>query len=605
MCGIFAVLHRSATVEDRLVYSAALASLRHRGPDNVSSWFSDRVFLGHTRLAIVGLGTSSDQPFIFDNLILLFNGEVFNYIEIRQQLTQVGYSFETGSDTEVVIKAYHYFGARAFSMFNGMWALVIHNKLTNETIVCRDRFGQKPLFIGDKCGKIVISSELHAIAKVVSPIPNLSAICLFVLEGSYSVKGNTFFSNVFEVPKACYIHFRGEELVESVCYWEYPGKSNQNEGFDLHFIETLYNSVEIRLRTEVDYCMLLSGGVDSTIIAGLTRQLAGNSKNLTAFTFSSGDDDDEKQYAQFVAKELGVCLHVVETNESAVEYIESLKRLVKLLGRGHSSPAIVSVDKIYNCIGKMGYKVALDGQGADEMLAGYKHYHYHLICDSVSAGRWGEIPALVSDLKAEGAAGVAIMAMRSSLPEWGRSIMRRAFGYESIINKSFYRKLEDSPYEVLRKNPDGYNCFDRYLIKQHKEGLSNLLYYGDIVSMANSIENRSPFMDHRLVEIAFRSDSKIKVDAGLNKSILRKTEVYSRFKSVLERKKVGFNTPIGKSIRYCFLKELQESKILQSPIFERQQLRDFLKSDEALEKKYERFVFRLFQIHLWHNEFIG
>ena len=604
MCGIFVALNAHVDAESRLRYTAALTSLKHRGPDNQSSWFSDRAFLGHTRLAIVGLGAASDQPYIFDNLVLVFNGEIFNFVEIRELLCEKGYNFQTTSDTEVVIKAFHCFGLNAFSMFNGMWALVIHNRISNETVICRDRFGQKPLFITKSDGNIYISSELHAIATTVSLVPNLQAIRQFIQEGTCSISGNTFFSNVFEVPKASYIIYRGQNLVQNSRYWQYPDKILDSNGSSEAFLAILSDAIKIRLRTDVDYCILLSGGIDSTIISALTRQLASETKRLTAFTFSSKDKDDETKYAKMVADQLGICLHVVDSDERDVDYLQSLRRLVRLLGRGHSSPAITSVDKIYRNISKMGYKVALDGQGADEILAGYKHYHYHFLVDCILAGSWGQIPSVIRDLKDEGPADVALMAMRNSLPTWGRTAMRRVFGYESILCKIFNQGLDQSPYEMMVKIPYDYDFLDRYLLKQHQEGLSNLLYYGDIVSMANSVENRSPFMDHRIVELAFNSGHEIKIQDGVNKAVLRKTESYSQFKSVLDRKKIGFNTPIRQSIRKRFAEELGDSHLVSLPIFNRCGFNEFVKSDRVVDKRFERFVFRLYQVHLWCDEFI-
>ena len=182
MCGII-LATSSSGIEDIIPsLKSALNSLNHRGPDNASYLYDHNIFLGHTRLAIIGLDSASNQPFSYENLSLIYNGEVFNYIEIRENLQNKGYIFETESDTEVVLKAFHCFGTDCFNLFNGMWALAIHDKKNNELIVSRDRFGQKSLFYTLINDKLVFASELHAIALVHRSKPNYSEIKSFIQE---------------------------------------------------------------------------------------------------------------------------------------------------------------------------------------------------------------------------------------------------------------------------------------------------------------------------------------------------------------------------------------------------------------------------------------
>lgn len=209
MCGIFAAISDDEITHLIPLLKKALSTLDHRGPDNSSSWIDSHIFLGHTRLAIVGLDDASNQPYIYEDLILIYNGEIFNYVEIREQLKKRGYSFETDSDTEVVLKSFHLFGTDCFKSFNGMWALVIYDKKSGEVIVSRDRFGQKPLFYSLIDHKVVFASELHAIATLDGCNPNYRAIKSFLQEGDFNVGGETFFDGIFEFPNAHFMRCKG------------------------------------------------------------------------------------------------------------------------------------------------------------------------------------------------------------------------------------------------------------------------------------------------------------------------------------------------------------------------------------------------------------
>lgn len=406
----------------------------------------------------------------------------------------------------------------------------------------------------------------------------------------------------FPTPILCVV--RGGGIISCERYWSYPEKCESSSLSDDSFHQLLNDAVEIRLRTDVNYCLLLSGGIDSTLLAGITQKLVGASVPISAFTYSSKDGDDEVTYAKIVAQDLNLELNISSTPPDAEDYLNFLKNLVRSLGRGHSSPAIISSSILYRSVSERGFKVALDGQGADELLAGYKHYHLHLIMECFSRGLFSQIIPLLKDLKSEGVKGVIIMALRNSLPSWGRYFLRKLYGYESIFNTKNLFQPKQNPFIQDLIAPKSYGVFDRYLFKQHTSGLKNLLYYGDIVSMASSVENRSPFMDHRLVELAFQEGPLLKVRYANNKATLRSHPVYIRFKRILERKKVGFNSPIDRHIKFQMLEELRGSKILDWPIFNSEKIREYVRDDSLMSKKYERFLFRLIQVHLWSEIFI-
>lgn len=602
MCGIFATFSADKLSNDEEALINSLGRLEHRGPDNTGYWSDEKVFLGHTRLSILDTSPSGHQPFFFEDLAIIYNGEVFNFIELRDELRSLGYDFQSTSDTEVVLKAYHAYGVECFAKFNGMWSLCIYNKRTEELVVSRDRFGQKPLFYNYENHTISLASELSALFRIKKTGPNFEAISSFLKEGDFNVAQNTFFNGFFEFPAAHFAVFKKGCLIESVRYWQYPSFLKSSEG-DVKdkFHQLLEDAVKIRLRTDVDYSVLLSGGCDSTIISGIMRNFVPEKRMISSYTFSSQDEDDESEYAAEIARHLNM-KSITLTNSEKFDAIRSrLLNLVVNLGRGHSSPAILSVEALYRRVNKDGFKVIIDGQGADELLAGYKHYHLHLIIDMICQFRWRELPPILRDVKSEGLFNIVIMALRNSLPRTLRTILRRIYGYEGLFTTQNKNRLQSATIlsEPEQTKIDGAGFFHKYLLGQHQIGLKNLLYYGDIVSMSTSIENRSPFMDHRLVELAFASSDKLHVKGASDKAVLRSHSVYMRFRTLLERKKVGFNSPLDRDIKKNMIAELSKSDILNWPIINKSKLRDYIDNGKFFEIKFERLLFRLYQVHLW------
>ena len=504
MCGIFAAynIQEQSVGESELI--AATEAVSHRGPDH-SSHFSDGFcFVGHTRLSIVGIAETGNQPFVFEHLVMVYNGEIFNYIELREELKALGYDFESESDTEVVLKAYHQWGGDCFKRFNGMWSLVIYDKSDRSMIVSRDRFGQKPLFILKNQATFYVASEIQQLAPLSDGEVDFGLIQMFLKEGGYDGQGRTFFSAIKDFPKAHFCRIDAKGNIETTRYWDYhKGKvAAADEQSFKDFEALLEDAVKLRLRSDVPFGVLLSGGVDSTLIADYAEQFSPKESTIPAFTYASNDHEDESQYAQAVADELGMEMTIREQEQNPDEFRARLRRIVQHLGRGHSSPAVISIDYLYESVADKGIKVALDGQGADELLAGYKNYFILMILVFLCKGQFKQALMCFKAQLKQGLVSSVIMFLRNMLPPFAKSWMRRIYGYER-----FFAKYDQSPQPLqVKKSIDGKSnpsAFNRYLIDQHDLGLENLLYYGDIIAMNNSIENRSPFMDHRLVDFIF------------------------------------------------------------------------------------------------------
>ncbi|MEH6347744.1 MAG: asparagine synthase (glutamine-hydrolyzing) [Bermanella sp.] len=602
MCGVFTAFNYGEQKLELSKLKEAVNLVEHRGPDHIGFDDNDVCFMGHSRLSILGLEESGNQPFYFNKHRMVYNGEIFNYVELREELKECGYVFESESDTEVVLKAYDCWGEECFSKFNGMWSLVIQNCGTGELIVSRDRFGQKPLFYLNRKGVYYFASEVQQLAPFTEGEIDYFMIKSFLREGSAEQDGRSFFDGIHSFPKSNYwkINNVGETIKKR--YWDYPVESEVGNSSNFtEFEELLEDAVKIRLRSDVPFGVLLSGGVDSTLVSYYACKNTSEEKpRIPAFTYSSEDADDESIYAGRVAEKLGLGIDYCKQDLNPDDYLSRLRAIVQHLGRGHSSPAIVSIDYLYEKIAESGIKVALDGQGADELLAGYKTYHLTLISSSILSGRFKQAFYLIEDLYREGPLNSFLMFLRNTLPESGKKLMRRIYGYEKFFSDVGDFNGIKKPAKVKLESKQ--NALNKYLIEQHDVGLSNLLYYGDIVAMKNSVENRSPFMDHRLVDFSFKAGEKLKVWNGIDKYVLRTLPAYDLFREELERKKIGFSSDIKLQTKEKMTQELINSSIWSWPIFSLE-VKKHVESGMLMQDKYERFMFRLYQVHIWNDIF--
>ena len=610
MCGILVAFNPKGIDKNRVIeFKDCLNTLKHRGPDNIGFFEDDNILIGHTRLSIIDVEIFANQPFFDGEYVLSYNGEIFNYQEIKQDLIALGFSFLTNSDTEVFLKAYIAWGNMCFNKFNGMWSSVIYNRFDKSIVVSRDRFGQKPLFISLHNGTFYFSSEPRQIYTLVDPKPNYSSILSFLREGDFNSEGETFFQNINEFPAANFLEVNCLSEIKQEIFWRYPEKGNfkTTKRSFIDFESLLKDSVRIRLRSDVPFAVCLSGGVDSTVLTDIIRELVGVNSSISTYTYSSGDSVDESLFAAKVANILKCNNTITERVVDPILFSTHLSKLVIHMGRGHSSPAIIPYNLIQENMRMDGFKVSLDGQGADELLAGYPLTFISSMIENIFKLKFRNFYSSFHGLLNSsneyklGFLYLFIHYFRAKSPPFIRKLMRSVYGYEALFNDNL-----PCPKTGLSLNYDhNFNntfSLNSHLIEQHSKSLRNLVFYGDIVSMNNSVENRSPFLDHRLVEFVFQHDGDLKIFKGSNKYAIKKLDSYQRFKDILERKKVGFEGGIKIEIKEHMRDELINSSILEWDIFS-PKLKLFLLSRRSISTKYERFLFRLFQVHLWALEY--
>ena len=603
MCGIFAAFNINSEADINFLKKINDVT-SHRGPDSSNIFVKNNCFLGHRRLSIIDLYDRSNQPFKFKNKTITYNGEIFNYIEIKNKLIEVGYTFSTSSDTEVIIKAYDYWGDDCQNQFNGMWSFAIYDEIKKTLFISRDRFGQKPLFYLLLDNVYYFASEVQQLTYLKKK-PNYEIIQQFLKEGGYESNGETFFEKIFEFPKAHSALINEKNQVNTKRYWDYPIEDNKKVDKNVYakFNNLLDDSIKLRTRSDVDIGVLLSGGIDSAIVISTAQKYLNNKKKTIAVNYSSENLNDEKIYAKKIAEKLNLNFYSITQDIEPNRYISRLKNIVRHLGRGHSSPAVVSTDYLYEFLSKKNIKVALDGQGADELLAGYKTYHFVLLFQYFINLEIKNIYFLILDWFKDGFLNSTIIFLRIILPEQLKKIGRWFYGYEKFFVTYKKNKRDVQTIKMIRSKYKPLNYLNRYLKKQHSIGLENLLFYGDIIAMKNSIENRSPFMDHRLVEFSFSRSHELKVNKSINKYVLRKNKGYLKFKNLLNRKKVGFESKIRKNTKSLMIKKILNSTILEMPIFSKKIKENFEKG-LFTKDKYEEILFRIFQIYLWSEIFL-
>lgn len=582
-------------------------SIRHRGPDACGVWVDPRgrFALGHNRLAILDLRPESNQPFwsACGRFVIVFNGEIFNYLEIRANLEAEGCAFRTSSDTEVLLQALIRQGPDAVSRFNGMWAFVFVDTQTGEVLTCRDRWGVKPLFVHESRGEIVVASEAKAILRYhgTVPEPNHESIGLFL---KYSVGGEhseSWFRGIRRFPPGQFQVWKPESTSPRVgSYWQYPSDREPMED-DLageRLVELLTDAIRIRLRSDVPLCLSLSGGLDSSVIAWLVRERF--QSPLESFTaWFEPVARSELARARAVASQFGHTIHPVAQPDPA-NTINDLRTCIYHLDAGNSSPAVVPYLNLCREARKTS-TVMLEGQGADELLLGYSYLlPFAAMHFAVTGHPLAAIASLGGHIRSDGWIRTA--------QEWIRLSSRRVYEAQhmrwdgGLITSRVMRQVafDDCPLLGLSR----MNAHDA-LVLRHRTGLTNLLQYGDAVSMAVSMETRCPFLDYRLVDFGFRIPMNLLVRGGHGKYLLRKIASNVLPSEVVwPRRKDGFTNQtvamIRESIRADGPPEMGCSLAIDHGIFSPR-----IRDGAWLCSMEDAPLFRVFSVLLWLETFYG
>lgn len=500
-------------------YFKGFDNLAHRGPDSSSHLVKNGYFFGHHRLSIVGLN-DPPQPMVSlcENFVLLFNGEIYNFIELKKRLRSRGYIFKTEGDTEVVLYMLIEFGKEALNEFNGEWSLVFHNLKANCTWFCRDRFGIKPLYFCTKGPRIIIASEMKGIYHTDEGVSINSSYFEKITKNSYKIESESY--TLYNSVQRCrpgYLYIYKNNNIDVFEYYSLSEKLGNpiDESNSCNELDLLLNdSTELRLRTSVPKAVSLSGGMDSSMV----YSLAIKRENIGFVNVNYGESEySEKHYVELLQRHWGG--NGLYINANPLAKIDELEKIVYTIEDAYPSFPLPMIE-LYSQMKSAGFKVSLDGHGVDEMLSGY-----------------GQIMSAVGD------AFPHIKSMRKISRTYLNTFNEGWSPSQFDILKIIFKEIAKS---YLLKDSRRYGNLNSQLLKLTSETvLPVLLRNYDRYSMYAGIESRSIFMDHRVVELMLKLPYKFKINNGYSKWILR--EIGSSYlpKAILERKtKFGFNAPM-------------------------------------------------------------
>ncbi len=614
MCGLCGVVDLGRPAETETV-SRMAAALDHRGPDGDGSFADDGVALGFRRLAIIDLSDAGMQPFASDDgtLQLVHNGEIYNYRELRSELEGHGHRFRSQSDTEVIVRAYEEWGDDCVRRFNGMWALALWDGPRQRLFCSRDRFGVKPFYYSWDGGRLAFASELKAFRAAGALEPHLPAVRDFLEQGYVDHTDDTFFAGIRKLPPAhsLVVDERGLRLSR---YWELEPRDVDGDSADA-VRELFLDAVRLRLRSDVPVGTCLSGGIDSSAIvcavdhllrteAENARPVGDRQRTFTAFFEERGFD--ERPFAEAVVAQTRSQPHWVTFGSS--ELVDVLPSIVRTQDEPFGSTSIVAQWFVMRAAREAGLKVMLDGQGADEILAGYHGYFGPFFADLLRSGQLRELGAELRAYRTVHGAGVgttAVALARPFLPERVRWAARgRVRGGSALVHPD----LPATSAEHANGFDGGYLRRQMHLILTRR-GLPELLHYEDRNSMAHSLEARVPFLDYRLVELLFSLGAGDLIERGKTKAVLRRALGDLLPPVVRDRvDKLGFVTPEAAWLR-------GELGDFAADVFASREFRDrgFVNADAA-RQSLERHrtgeraagfeLWRALCVELWAREFL-
>ncbi len=557
MCGIAGIVSSNPGFVTNERLRVMGESLAHRGQDGDAAWLNDagEVGFSHRRLAIIDLSDAGKQPMHFaGRYTMVYNGEVYNYPELRDELVKKGYQFISKTDTEVILAAYDHYRENCVDHFDGMFAFAIWDEKEKNLFAARDRFGEKPFYYFFDDEQFVFGSEMKAIwaagvPKVLNQKMAFNYLTIGYLDNPNNVD-ETFYEKINKLPPAHFLNYSpGQNEVILEKYWDIDlEKINESisekdvfEKFDWLF----HNSVSNRFRSDVPIGTSLSGGLDSSSLVAASARLQPSTNSYDCFTaVFPGFEKNEMEFARAVANQFNLKHHTVEPNAS--QLMNDLEKLIYHQEIPIGSASVFVQYKVYELASQHGIKVLLDGQGADETLAGYQKYFKWY---------WQELfreRKLIRSKEVKHANEKGINesfgfrnVLAALVPDFASVILEQQYLVNALshpdLSKDF---VQLQSKEAYYSRPTVYTLNGALYFNTCMHGLEELLHYADRNSMAHGREVRLPFLDHKLVEFIFSLPSSFKIRNGWTKWLLRKSMENNLPKEIVWRKdKVGFEPP--------------------------------------------------------------
>ena len=504
MCGIAGIIGYKANKGSIL---QMLETQKHRGPDFVDCYHEEnKITLGHNRLSIIDLSSNANQPFSSDcgNYILVFNGEIYNYLELRKEL-QSKYTFRTQSDTEVLLNTFIEWGEHCLNKLNGMFSFAIWNKREQSLFAARDRFGVKPFYYSFDNTNFIFASEINSLwAAGIPKIPNDKVWLNYFEEGSYGMPEETFWMGIQQLQGGHFLTLKNNSLQIKKWYHfderiaELQNHFEENE--EEYITQLLVKAINLRFRADVSIGFNLSGGLDSSILLALIDQQNRNKASIETFTFITNDERyDELYWVKSMLDKKLYPLNVCELNYNEVP--ELALKIAQNQSEPYGGIPTIAYSKVFEKASQKGIKVLLDGQGSDEVWAGYDYYtnNSQNTIQGISKSPFRDNVLAVDFAK-----------------EYQKTVYPKPF-QEDLLNLQFR---------------------DLFYTK-----IPRALRFNDRVSMLHSTELREPFLDYELVEYVFSRPQSLKIKNGVQKWMLRKIAEHFLQKDLVLAPKRPLQTP--------------------------------------------------------------
>ncbi|PWI58805.1 asparagine synthase (glutamine-hydrolyzing) [Sulfoacidibacillus thermotolerans] len=613
MCGIVGFLNRRGQACDTEIIHAMNGEIVHRGPDDAGYYFDGSLGLGFRRLAIIDL-KGGHQPLTNEDesIWIVFNGEIYNYKDLRDELIACGHSFKTETDTEVIIHLYEEYGVECVSKLRGMFAFGIWDGKKEQLFLARDLFGIKPLYYTYNSDFLAFSSEIKSLLKIPGISREIDREAFWnYLTFQYVPEPMTMFEGIWKLPPAHYLIARGNEVVIKRYYQLAFTPIEQPVSYFVEgVLEQLRESVRVHMNSDVPRGAFLSSGVDSSAIVALLKEL----EEVQTFTvgFEGAGGLSEIEYARETARVLGTVHR--DTVISAKRYLEELPRLVYHQDEPVADPSAIALYFVSELASEH-VTVVLSGEGADEIFGGYTIYReplslrvFDYLPPSMRQGL-GDVAQIIP----EGMKG------RSFLMRGSKTVEQRFFGNAFLFSEAEKRKFVKFDPEKLgygrptdltgryyQQVQDADDVTKMQYLDLHTWLPGDILMKADKMTMANSVELRVPFLDRQVFEFASKIPAAYRLANGTTKYVLREAVRKLLPKEVTERKKLGFPVPTRKWLRdehYQFAREIIGSSTLDD-LFDKDYVLHLLEEHRQGVRDHARKIWAIVIFLLWHQIFV-
>lgn len=619
MCGICGILNLNT---DNFVSSKKLTKMNdhmvHRGPDADGIFVEKNIGLGHRRLKIIDL-EGGVQPMFDDkkNIVTVFNGEIYNFKEIREILLKKGYIFKTKSDTEVIIHAYIEYGDKCVDHFRGMFGIAIYDKLKDKLLLIRDRLGIKPIYYYRDNEQLLFASEVKPILEILNHKPEVHLESLdFYMSVGYVPGENTLFKDIKKLKPGHILSVENTNITINE-YWDLENTPQTDISFEdalNGFEELAMESIKLRLRSDVPLGAFLSGGLDSSVIVALMSKISGSQVKTFSVGYKNDPEENELEYAKIVADKFNTEHH--EFILEPLDFFNSLELLLEHTEEPIIESAAVALFQL-STLAKEHVTVILSGEGGDEILAGYP---LHQIMPKVD--RLHKINKLVPSFIKNKISKHITNEKYSKYFDWIN--LNQENRYLSISNDVTY-SIKNRMYQStdLIKSHNKTSKYFKSLYSKMSLGSNlrkmtysdikswlpdDLLVKADKMTMAASLELRVPFLDHKLVEYSTSLPDNFRLNGAQGKYLLKKFAEKYLPDEIIYRKKKGFPVPIAKWFRgelYEKVKEiLLDTKTLSRGYFKPEYIESTLKRHKSGNEDLSRRIFALLNLELWHRRYI-